>query len=119
MPYTDRADTGPLEAALPDDGTRQREDTVGTARLVETYWAPAGIAAALLLAELFVILREFRDMGWEVPRPKPKFGHGARATLLTPEGREVELVGCYHVSQHNTQTGRLTEAMLDEVIASL
>ncbi|MBA4083421.1 MULTISPECIES: uracil-DNA glycosylase [Janibacter] len=60
-----------------------------------------------------------RHAGWEVPRPKPKFGHGARATLRTPEGREVALVGCYHVSQQNTFTGKLTESMLDEVIASL
>ncbi len=60
-----------------------------------------------------------RHAGWEVPRPKPRFGHGARAILHTPEGREVALVGCYHVSQQNTFTGKLTEAMLDEVIASL
>ena len=56
-----------------------------------------------------------RAIGWGVPRPKPKFGHGARATLSTPGG-PVELVGCYHVSQQNTFTGRLTEAMLDDVI---
>uniref|UniRef100_A0AC61U9B9 Uracil-DNA glycosylase n=1 Tax=Janibacter limosus TaxID=53458 RepID=A0AC61U9B9_9MICO len=60
-----------------------------------------------------------RHAGWEVPVPKPRFGHGARATLRTPDGREVALVGCYHVSQQNTFTGKLTETMLDEVIASL
>lgn len=60
-----------------------------------------------------------RHAGWEVPRPKPKFGHAARVTLKTPEGREVALVGCYHVSQHNTFTGRLTETMLDDVLRSL
>lgn len=60
-----------------------------------------------------------RSAGWEVPRPKPKFGHGARAVLHTPQGRAVALVGSYHVSQQNTFTGKLTEAMLDEVIASL
>lgn len=59
-----------------------------------------------------------RAIGWEVPRPKPKFGHGARATLLTPGG-PVELVGCYHVSQQNTFTGKLTEAMLDDVISTV
>lgn len=59
-----------------------------------------------------------RALGWEIPRPKPKFGHGARATLGTPSGA-VELVGCYHVSQQNTFTGRLTETMLDDVIATV
>ncbi|MDO5678581.1 MAG: uracil-DNA glycosylase [Propionibacteriaceae bacterium] len=64
-------------------------------------------------------LAAVRHAGWDVPKPKPKFGHGARAVLRTPEGCEVSLVGCYHVSQQNTFTGRLTEAMLDEVLLSL
>ena len=56
-------------------------------------------------------------MGWDVPRPRPKFGHGAVARLRTPEGRTVRLVGCYHVSQRNTFTGLLTREMLDDVMA--
>ena len=40
-------------------------------------------------------------------------------TLTTPEGRGIRLVGCYHVSPHNTFTGRLTPAMLDAVLLSL
>lgn len=58
-------------------------------------------------------------LGWRVPRPAPKFGHGAEVTLQRPDGVPVRLVGCYHVSPHNTFTGRLTPAMLDEVLLSL
>lgn len=45
--------------------------------------------------------------------PRPKFGHGAQAAA--PNG--IVLMGCFHVSQLNTFTGRLTEEMLDQVFA--
>ncbi|MGW0041281.1 uracil-DNA glycosylase [Rhodococcus sp. NPDC003348] len=52
--------------------------------------------------------------GWTVPRPRPKFGHGAHVELAGE--RPLHLFGCYHVSQQNTFTGRLTPAMLEEVL---
>ena len=60
-----------------------------------------------------------RRLGWGVPHPKPRFAHGAEATLITSGDRPIRLLGSYHVSQQNTFTGKLTEAMLDEVLARL
>ncbi len=60
-----------------------------------------------------------RGLGWTVPSPRPRFGHAAEVPLRTPDGRGIRLVGCYHVSPHNTFTGRLTPAMLDDVLRSV
>jgi uracil-DNA glycosylase family 4 len=57
-------------------------------------------------------LRVLAQDGSHKVSPKPKFGHGAEAQV-----GPYLLVGCYHPSQQNTFTGRLTTAMLDDVLA--
>jgi uracil-DNA glycosylase len=79
-----------------------RELRLLPARVIVALGAYAWTGTLLALAEL----------GEEIPRPRPKFGHGAEARI-----GEWSLVGCFHPSQQNTFTGKLTEPMLDAVFA--
>jgi uracil-DNA glycosylase family 4 len=60
-------------------------------------------------------LPAFAEAGWEVPRPRPVFGHGTHVTLRGTD-TPLDVFGCFHVSQRNTFTGRLTPAMLRDVL---
>ncbi|MFI7104510.1 uracil-DNA glycosylase [Streptomyces sp. NPDC050161] len=58
------------------------------------------------------------DAGWQLPRPRPAFGHGTRLTLPATGARpELQVLGCYHPSQRNTFTGRLTFTMLVDLLS--
>jgi uracil-DNA glycosylase len=54
------------------------------------------------------------EAGFPLPRPRPRFAHAAESVLAGPSG-PVTLLGCYHPSQQNTFTGRVTPAMLEAV----
>ncbi len=56
------------------------------------------------------VLRALAAHGHATPRPKPRFGHGAE-TIVGP----FTVMGCFHPSQQNTFTGKLTPQMMDEV----
>ncbi|MBV9798715.1 MAG: uracil-DNA glycosylase [Solirubrobacterales bacterium] len=58
-----------------------------------------------------VALRTASALGAAIPRPRPRFGHGAAIDI-----DRWTLIGCYHPSQQNTFTGKLTEAMMDQVL---
>jgi uracil-DNA glycosylase len=53
-----------------------------------------------------------RALGHPVPQPRPRFAHAVPHDL-----GNVVLIGSYHPSQRNTQTGFLTHAMFDRVFA--
>jgi uracil-DNA glycosylase family 4 len=85
----------------------------------------AGIRAIIALGQFAYdqVLRIFRERGFPVPSPKPKFGHGVEVPL-GPDGTSTDSIGgapwllaSYHPSQQNTFTGKLTEEMLDTVFS--
>ena len=84
---------------------------------------PYALRELELLRELRVVVA-LGAFGWDAAlrlraargespaRPRPRFGHGAEHV-----GKSFTLLGCFHVSQQNTFTGKLTEPMLDAVLA--
>jgi uracil-DNA glycosylase len=58
-----------------------------------------------------VAWRVLGTSGRPLPSPRPRFAHGVEVTA-----GDIMILGCYHPSQQNTFTGRLTEPMLDAVL---
>ncbi len=112
--------TAPVHCAPPQNKpTPQERDTCSPylARELELLGPTVRVALVLGGFGWQALLGVLDRAGFSLPRPLPRFGHGAEVVVPHPDGRTLTLLGCYHVSQQNTFTGRLTPAMLDAVIA--
>ena len=98
-------------------GNRPTPEEIATCRryLVAEVGLMPGIRAIVALGKVAHdgILAAERARGVPLPRPLPRFAHGAERRL--PSG--VTLLSSYHPSQQNTFTGKLTRRMLDAVFA--
>ncbi|MFC5956090.1 uracil-DNA glycosylase [Streptomyces pratens] len=112
--------TSPVHCAPPaNKPTPAERDTCRPWLIQELRLLRPTVRAALVLGAFGwqAALPAFAEAGWTVPRPRPAFAHGTRVTLpATDGGDDLHLFGCFHVSQRNTFTGKLTPAMLREVL---
>ncbi len=105
--------TAPVKCAPPDNKPLPSERDSCAPYLVRELAALESVRVVVALGGFAweSALRTFAALGEPTPRPKPRFSHGAEVRV----GRWT-LLGCYHVSQQNTFTGRLTRPMLDAVL---
>ncbi len=114
LTLADCAITAACHCAPPDNKPTRQEMDNCRGWLTETIdLTPARVFLALGQIAWQAVLKELRSRGWQTGRV-PRFAHAATAPL---EGGRW-LLGCYHPSQQNTFTGRLTEDMLDAVLAT-
>ncbi len=104
-----------VRCAPPDNKPTPRERDRCLPFLVDELRALANVRAIVALGGFAWdgVMRALGELGHALPRPRPRFGHGASARI-----GPYTLLGSYHVSQQNTFTGRLTEPMLDAVFAA-
>lgn len=115
LQLTDAYVTNAVRCAPPQNKPTAAEKATCRSWLVEELGLLTDIKAVVALGQFAfdAYLQTRRAAGWENPAPRPKFGHNLIYTL--PDG--VALIGSYHPSRQNTNTGKLTEEMFDAVFA--
>ncbi|MES4888592.1 uracil-DNA glycosylase [Streptomyces sp. NPDC096012] len=124
--------TAPVHCAPPaNKPTPGERDTCRPWLLQELKLLRPTLRAAVVLGAFGwqAALPAFAEAGWTVPRPRPAFAHGTRVALKAAGGSDtsagsqasaasggLDVFGCFHVSQRNTFTGRLTTEMLRDVL---
>ncbi|MDX3093189.1 uracil-DNA glycosylase [Streptomyces sp. ME19-03-3] len=115
--------TAPVHCAPPDNKPTPQERHTCRPWLVRELELLRPTLRAVVVLGAFgwqALLPVLGGAGYRLPRPLPRFGHGVHVALAAPAEAEppLHLYGCYHVSQQNTFTGRLTPTMLREVLAA-
>ena len=110
--------TAVARCAPPDNRPTPEEMAACQLFLVREWLLMPQVRVVLALGQVAFdgCLRLLRDLRYDLPRLK--FRHGLRCPVSSPSSGELKhLIAAYHPSRQNTQTGRLTPAMLDEVFA--
>ncbi|WP_405134715.1 uracil-DNA glycosylase [Nocardia sp. NBC_01388] len=113
--------TAPVHCAPPDNKpTPAERDTCRHWLITELGLMASTVRSIVVLGGWGwqALLPALSESGWEIPKPKPRFGHGVHYELAPArdDRAPLHLFGSYHVSQQNTFTGRLTPAMLETVL---
>jgi uracil-DNA glycosylase len=101
-------------------------DTCAPWLTAELSWVADSLRSVVCLGHFAwqAIWPQLAATGFGVPRPRPSFGHGVEVLVPRADGAApvraggaapVLVIGCYHPSQQNTFTGRVTDVMLDDV----
>jgi uracil-DNA glycosylase len=101
----------PANAPLPEEITRCLDHL--EAEIAELQHVQVVVALGKIAFDVW--LRVLKRHGAEVPAPRPQFAHGSMVRIAGPEGLPEVLLGCYHPSRQNTNTGKLTAAMMTTV----
>jgi uracil-DNA glycosylase len=101
----------PGNAPLPEEITRCLDRL--EAEVAELERVQVVVALGKIAFDVWV--RVLKRGGASIPSPRPQFSHGGMVRVSLLDGATHVLLGCYHPSRQNTNTGKLTPAMMAAV----